>query len=307
MQWVRIYLLKGFLNAGDLIGRWFFFHDYAPPVGRMRPDLAYGSNPRQKLDVIEPEGKAPRPVLIYLHGGGWIAGDKASYTGICRRFVGRGYLAVNANYRLTPNHPYPAQLRDAAAVVRWTYGEIERFGGDRQRIVLAGDSAGAQLISWYASALNRPALLKSIGLSKEIPHHTIKALLLFYGVFDLEGLYETPLPAVNAMMRGLLGSDPERFRRNARIASSMHHLCDRLPPCFLCTSDLDALQPQTLETARRLRELGVTVETLLLSHRDYPHARHGFLNFYRRKCAQVAMGKALDFTASVCPPHRSLP
>jgi len=71
-QPLRAYLLKGFLSAGDLIGRWFCFPDRAAPRGWLHPGLAYGPHPCQKLDVIEQEGRAPpQSVVAYLHGGGW--------------------------------------------------------------------------------------------------------------------------------------------------------------------------------------------------------------------------------------------
>ncbi|MFO8006987.1 MAG: alpha/beta hydrolase [Candidatus Brocadiia bacterium] len=299
---MRAYLLKGLMRAGDVLGRWFFFHDPAPPVGRLHPDLPYGPHPRQKLDVFEPEQAGPHAVVVYLHGGGWVAGDKSSYTWICRQLARRGYVVVNANYRLAPRHTHPAQLRDTASVVRWTRGRAERFGGDADRIVLAGDSAGAQLTSWYAAALARPALLHEAGLERAVPLAAIRCLVLFYGAFDLQGMFDAPQPAVRILLHSLLGEDREQFRRNARTASPIRHLSRQMPPCFLCASDLDPLQPQTLEMACRLGELGCQVKLCLVSGEDYPDARHGFLNFYRRRCAQVAVGEALDFAQSVCPP-----
>jgi acetyl esterase/lipase len=268
----------------------------------MYPDLSYGPHHRQKLDLIAPEGSGPHPLVAYLHGGGWVAGDKASYTRICREFAGRGYLTANVNYRLAPRHAHPTQLRDAAAAIRWIHGRAARFGGDGDRIVLAGDSAGAQLVSWYAAALRNAALRRNVGVTGVVPPRSLKGLVLFYGVFDMEAMFETPWKGITAMMRSLLGSDPDQFRRNARAASPIHHLTDRMPPCFLCASDLDPLRPQTLEMARRLKDLGVELELLDLSGEDYPDARHGFLNFYRRRSSEIALQRALDFAESVCPP-----
>lgn len=301
-EWLRAYLMKGFLSCGDLVGRWFLFHDPGAPRCRIHPDLSYGPHHRQKLDLVVPEERGPHPVVVYLHGGGWVAGDKASYTRICREFAGRGYLAANVNYRLAPRHAHPTQLRDAAAAIRWVHESAARFGGDERRIVLAGDSAGAQLASWYAAALCNPALRRAVGVESVVPARSLKGLILFYGVFDMEGMFQTPWKGVTAMMRSLLGADPDQFKRNARAASPIHHLTERVPACFLCTSDLDPLRPQTLDMARRLKDPGVELELLDLSGEDYPDARHGFLNFYRRRSSDVALRKALDFAESVCAP-----
>lgn len=109
-------------------------------------NLAYGADPKQRLDVYLPKsGPAGAPVLIFLHGGGNREGDRAQYGYVAAPFAKRGIVTVVASYRLQPAFPWPAQRDDAQAVVAWVYHNIKSRGGDPNRIYLSGHSAGSQL------------------------------------------------------------------------------------------------------------------------------------------------------------------
>nr|WP_298931898.1 alpha/beta hydrolase [uncultured Erythrobacter sp.] len=107
--------------------------------------VSTGDHPQQKLTVWGPETQsdAPRPVLVFFHGGSWRSGDPEDYGFVARAFVERGFVVVLGGYRLDEAGKYPAMLEDTASVVGWTHREIAEHGGDPQRIVIAGHSAGA--------------------------------------------------------------------------------------------------------------------------------------------------------------------
>lgn len=98
------------------------------------------------LDVYysEPLG-AHHPVMIYVHGGGWVSGDKSHLDAKPQFFVDAGYVFVSVNYRLSPQAKFPAQVEDVAAAVAWTVKNIDRYGGDPGRIFISGHSAGGHL------------------------------------------------------------------------------------------------------------------------------------------------------------------
>ncbi|MHA7820702.1 MAG: alpha/beta hydrolase [Erythrobacter sp.] len=106
-----------------------------------------GDHPAQKLHVWGPQarspGDEPRPVFLFVHGGGWRSGDPAGYGYFGRAFVPEGFVVVLAGYRLGQDGLYPAMLQDTASAIAWTRENIARHGGDPDRIVLAGHSAGA--------------------------------------------------------------------------------------------------------------------------------------------------------------------
>ena len=116
-------------------------------------DLAYGPEPRQRLDVYTPRtrhGSAAVPVVMFVHGGGWDAGSKDLYKFVGTSLAARGYVAVLPNYRLFPQVRFPTFVEDAALAVAWTRTHAAEFGGDGHRLFLMGHSAGAHIVMLLA-------------------------------------------------------------------------------------------------------------------------------------------------------------
>ena len=114
-------------------------------------DVPTGSDPLQKIDVLEPTAKPskPRPVMIFVHGGGFTRGDKAQTDNMLVWAVNNGMVGVDVDYRLAPKDPWPAGDEDLRAAVAWTRAHIAEHGGDPNRIVLWGHSAGANHVEDY--------------------------------------------------------------------------------------------------------------------------------------------------------------
>jgi triacylglycerol lipase len=124
-------------------------------------DVAYGADPLQKLDVFDPQRSAPqrddqrlakatrRPVLIFVHGGGFTRGDKKQTDNMPVWGAANGMVGVDINYRLAPKDPWPAGQQDLKAAIAWVRTNITRFGGDPNRIFLWGHSAGANHVADY--------------------------------------------------------------------------------------------------------------------------------------------------------------
>jgi dienelactone hydrolase len=126
-----------------------------PNVMVMR-DIAYGPDPANKLDVFTagPAAPAARPVVFYVHGGGFERGDKRQpgspfYDNVMLWLTRQGMVGVNLNYRLAPKNTWPAAHKDMAAAVRWVQANIAQYGGDPDRVGLWGQSAGASVIAGY--------------------------------------------------------------------------------------------------------------------------------------------------------------
>jgi acetyl esterase/lipase len=109
-------------------------------------DLAYGSNPRQRLDLYGPRKLEPGtklPLIVWFYGGSWSSGSKAGYAFAGRALAARGFLVAVPDYRLVPEVRYPGFLQDSAAAVTYLRANVGKYGGDAERLVLAGHSAGA--------------------------------------------------------------------------------------------------------------------------------------------------------------------
>lgn len=114
--------------------------------------VAYGADPRQRLDVYVPKnaGAGPRPVIVFFYGGSWNSGERAGYAFVGRALAAKGFVTVIPDYRLVPAVRYPAFVEDGAAAVRWVRAHAKAYGGDGDRIVLAGHSAGAYIAAMLA-------------------------------------------------------------------------------------------------------------------------------------------------------------
>jgi len=198
-------------------------------------DVAYGGDPRQKLDLYRPEGRR-LPILVYIPGGGYVAGDKNAdgvfYRNVGIYFANHGYLAIVANYRLAPAHPWPAGAQDVAGAVAWARREAESHGGDPNRVFLFGQSAGATHVASY---LFDPQFHPPGGAG-------IKAAILMSG-----GAYRVPAkPAPNHV--AYFGADASQYEARSPIT----HLGTSKVPLFLSVAEYDpgTLTAPTFDLAR---------------------------------------------------------
>jgi acetyl esterase/lipase len=131
----------------------------APKTGlSIQRDLAYGPDPRHKLDIHRADGSKNAPVVVFLHGGAYVRGERAVnaevYGNVPSYFARNGFLGVNATYRLAPAAQWPAASQDVASLVAWLKDNAAKYGGDPSRIYLVGHSAGATHIATYVFMKN---------------------------------------------------------------------------------------------------------------------------------------------------------
>ncbi|WP_435076558.1 alpha/beta hydrolase [Halococcus sp. AFM35] len=230
-----------------------------PAEGRDLPARAY-----------VPEGEGPFPTVAFFHGGGFVLGSLDGYDNLCRLLARRGgCLVASVDYRLAPEHPWPAALEDAYAATNWLSSNAERFSGDGSRLAVAGDSAGGNLsatLSLLARERGMPdidaqvLLYPATAYLEPMDSRAENASGYFLTAEDLlwflDQYIENELDAHN----------PLAFPLSARDLSD-------LPPAFVMTCGFDPLRDEGVAYAERLREAGVAVE-----HANYESMIHGFLN-----------------------------
>lgn len=133
-------------------------HALAAAVPVLTQDLAYGPDLRNRLDLYGTPGDTPKPVLLFVHGGGFVLGDKGGDANWANAAVGRmaarrGWIGAVMNYRLAPDHGWPAGSDDVAAAIRFLIENVAQHGGDPARIVAMGTSAGAVHVAGYLRAV----------------------------------------------------------------------------------------------------------------------------------------------------------
>jgi triacylglycerol lipase len=199
-------------------------------------DIAYGSDERHRLDIYVPEApQSPAlPVIVSLHGGGFIRGDKQDRANMGLRLARAGFVVVVPNYRLGPQHHWPAGAEDAAAVLHWLQGNAHQWGGDSSRIFLSGESAGAAHVA--AATLIRRFHPPS-GLN-------IAGAILISGVYNVQlellARAQFGVPSPDPRNEPYFGSDFARYPSMSTV-----ELIDALPfPLMISYAELDMLPMQ---------------------------------------------------------------
>lgn len=178
-----------------------------------RLDVRYGQGECETLDLF-PTTRANAPVLLFIHGGWWRSLDKSDHSFIAPAFVDQGVCVVAVNYGLAPGTSIERIALQMTQALAWTYREIERYGGNRKRIVLAGHSAGAHLATML---LGCDARL----LGDDLPSHIATRALAISGVYELEPVRRTPFlkDDLNLTPRAVARLSPARWAppRGARV------------------------------------------------------------------------------------------
>ena len=206
--------------------------------------VAYGAEPRQKLDIYRPSGAdGPFPVVVFLYGGGWNSGDRAMYRFVGGALAGNGLVTVIPDYRIFPEVKFPSFLQDNAAAMRWIRDHIGMYGGNSGPIFLMGHSAGA----YNAAMLGLdPAWLEPVGL-----HRTD-----LRGVIGLAGPYDF-LPLESDELRAIFGP-PAQLPQTQPI----NFVDGKAPPMLLLAGARDTtVDPSnSVRLAARIRQAGGVVE-----------------------------------------------
>ena len=199
-------------------------------------NISYGPEGKWNLlDVYYPDGTSePLPTIVSIHGGGYVYGSKEIYRRYGMDMARRGFAFVNFNYRLAPKWKFPTPLFDTNAVLEWVRVNAKRYHLDPRRIILLGDSAGAQLASQYAAIHTNPAYASLFALNPAQVH--ICAVGLNCGMYNVDSWLATPRKGLSLdyLGRELSPEDPRLKVLDA--------ITEQYPPAFITTSCNDFLR-----------------------------------------------------------------
>ena len=292
---------RGLAGAGKL-------HPKANPAKHgvtVQRDLPYRQTglAAHTLDVYQPDGATSAPVVLYIHGGGFRILSKETHWAMALAFAARGYVTFSINYRLAPSNPFPAAAEDACAAYRWVVEHAHEYGGDPSRLVLAGESAGANLVC-----------ATTIATTYERPEPWARS------VFDLEHVATAILPAAGMLevsnserfserkdlpkfIQDRIGEAAGGYLKHAHPGVS-HDLANpllvfetaeparALPPAFATVGTSD---PILDDTRRFAAAYGARAETCEVKY--YPGEVHAFHAFLWRKAAQECWRDQYAFLA----------
>ena len=296
------------------------------PLERMRANFAAFHRsvelPRVELDKVEnraiagPRGQiairiyraksavtAPRPLLVYYHGGGMMFGNLDTHDTICRRFAGQsGAIIVAVDYALAPENRFPAAVDDAYAALTWAYEHGASIGGDTTRLAVGGDSAGGNLAAVVAQ------------LARDRNGPPLKFQLLIYPAVGTKGESQSMMEFAKGYFfeRDALDWFYDQYLGNRdqindpRVSPILAHDFSHLPPAFIVTAGFDILRDDGEAYAQLLRNAGMPAE-----HHRYETTIHGFISMAGAidagraaidECA-ARLRAALEATASPSKPY----
>jgi acetyl esterase len=249
--------------------------------------------------IYIPQAPQPLPALVYFHGGGWVRGSLQTHDVLCRMLANAAACAVvSVDYRMAPEHRFPAAVEDAEAVTRWVAEHGREIGVDPSRLAVGGDSAGGNLAAAVALSL------------RDAGGPTLSFQVLIYPVTDFN--FDTPSYVDNGegylLTRGAM-----QFYWRAYLADEVHGQDQRasplrarshadLPPALVITAEFDPLRDEGRAYAERLRGAGTSVEL-----REYPGVIHGFfgspgiLDIARQAILDAAADLRAAFSGAAIP------
>lgn len=296
--------------------RWAFAR---APIFRPPPDIdalarevrvehlnvaAVGDGPATPVDLYLPRAStSPVPCVVWMHGGGWMVGHRGLVRHLATTLAAHGVAVAAVGYALAPHWRHPVPVHQCAAVLHHLHHHGAPWGVDPTRLVLAGDSAGAQIAGEVAAAHVDVALAAALGSPATIPVAHLRGVVLCCGVYDTRGV----APGMGIYVRWLMSryiGDGDRGLHRAQIAA-VTRAGTGFPPTFITVGNLDPVRGQSYRLARLLRARGVRVTT------HFPRGRagassHDYILYMHRPASAEGVRRLqaflTDVTGSASPP-----
>ncbi|MBR6666002.1 MAG: alpha/beta hydrolase [Lachnospiraceae bacterium] len=255
-------------------------------------DIRYGENKKyHTLDICWPKKEAGErlPVIISVHGGGYVYGSKEVYQFYAASLAQMGFSVVNFNYRLAPKYKFPAPLVDLNAVIGWLLEHLKEYPVDMQKVFLVGDSAGAQIASQYGALYSNKEYASVMEM--EVPKFTLKALGLCCGTYDLKK--RAMEAAGKGVMRDYMGKDIRKYGEKLNV---LDYITADYPPAYLFSATGDYLKEECQPMAELLRSKGVRSEYKIYGNERTYHVFHVDM---RNEFGKEANGEMVAFFKEV--------
>lgn len=276
---------------------------HAPPGVVAIRDERYGATAESLLDVYRPAGAdGALPTVVWVHGGGWVAGSKEELAGYLALVASHGYTVVAPRYGLAPEHRHPAPARQTMEALGHLQSNAERLGVDPARFVLAGDSAGAQIAAQAAALVTTPGYAEAVGVTPTITGEQLRGVVLACGPYDMALLAasaaDTPAGGlVNAVLRAYSGNRHFQSDRHFATASVADHVTPAFPPALVTVGDADPLRSHSELLVERLRGAGVPVDALLFPAGHTPPLGHEYQFDLDSDAGRAFLERLLSFLA----------
>ncbi|MEO1451534.1 MAG: alpha/beta hydrolase [Bacteroidota bacterium] len=238
----------------------------------------------------------PLPMILFIHGGGWVSGSARNVASYAKLIASNGYLVANLEYALAPEFPYPAPVLQSVACLDYLVAHAAAYHGDPTRFFIAGNSAGAQIASQLGAMVSNPNLKQKVGVSCALSPDHVKGVILFNGVFNFATAGETNFPGFAQFAWSYTGEkDYVNFARIDEL-STVKNVTPAYPATFLTAGDADPLEPQTYELDEALTAQQVPVTRIYWTDTD-AKLQHDYMYKLDTEAAQEVYQKLVAFLA----------
>lgn len=271
-------------------------HEITERVTRVK-NLSYNSSKSSLLDIYYPENAtALMPVILWIHGGGYVGGSKDSRQDYAMALADAGYVVANIDYALAPESLYPGPVVQANQAIAYMQLHAAEYGGDMNRVFIGGDSAGAQIASQVAALISNTELAEKMTIQPAISNSQLQGALLLCGLYNLDTVRATAFPNIDKYLAAYTGVEPfESFSKIDEL-STVQHVSSNFPPVFITVGDADPFVSQSTELVDVLQSHDVQVNSVFFEGTQ-KNLKHEYQYDLSMEDAQETLQKTIQFLA----------
>ncbi|QDZ76600.1 alpha/beta hydrolase [Bacillus cereus] len=277
-------------------------YDHALNETKIVKDINYNSKfPDGKLDIIYPKNRAEKtPIIFWVHGGGFVGGDKSDITGYAVNLAAHGYIVVNINYALAPKREYPTPVLQLGEAYEYIKENAKKYDLNLNRVYFAGDSAGAQISGQFVNIQTSEEYAKLAKIDAIVDPSTIKGALLFCGPYNMPELAKIEsTKEIQDFMHttgwAYLGKKNWEGLSEVKIASIINHVTKKYPPAFITDGNTGSFEDQGKALASALQSKGVSVDRLFFDKNVSGELAHEFQFKMNTQAGLETFNKVLEF------------
>ncbi|KWU59614.1 acetylesterase [Bacillus mycoides] len=296
----KAFLIKKAFEGGTFVPS--ADYDHALNETKIVKDINYNSKfPDGKLDLIYPKNRTEKfPIIFWVHGGGFVGGDKSDITGYAVELAARGYIVVNINYALAPKREYPTPVLQLGEAYEYIKENAKKYDLNLNHVYFAGDSAGAQISGQFVNIQTSEEYAKLAKIDAIVNPSTIKGVLLFCGPYNMPELAKIEsTKEIQDFMRttgwAYLGKKNWEGSSEVKIASILNHVTKKYPPAFITDGNTGSFEDQGKALASALQSKGVSVDSLFFDKNVSGELAHEFQFKMNTPAGLETFNKVLEF------------
>jgi acetyl esterase len=261
-------------------------------------DISYNA---AKLDVYyaadSVSARKKLPLIVWVHGGGFVAGDKKELANYCKILASKGYIVAAPNYTLAPEAHYPVPVNQINSALAFLVRNADKFNIDTSLIIIAGDSGGAHIAAQLANVYTNAAYSDILKISPSIDSHYLKAVILFCGPYNTDLLNSNGDFGwfLKTVLWAYTGNKQFTNNRALTYFSVANYISSNFPRTFISVGNADPLKFHSYDLAAKLMRRGVMVDTLFFGDNYSPALPHEYQFNINNDEGKLALKRALSF------------